>query len=235
MVFILHRVLYTWFIMIQVDLSKAFLAQAIEQASQMRVYNNSYRGNDANLVGLIGELVVEDWFRQHGINFIPEKRTDYDYRISHDNRTIDVKTKERGYDPQSSYDCSVPLYNKQHQIPDYYLYVSLTRCRNMAKDDPYRFQRAFILGGINQHGLHKNGLIWRRGQVDPSNKTKFWTDCLNVYVHQLTSPNDVIRSLQENRPEVKVWTQRILHKLKVQGQEAICHTGFQESLRRDGN
>lgn len=218
--------------MIQVDLSHALLKKAVEQASRMKIYNNSYRGSEANLVGLIGELVIEDWFQQHGINFIAEKRTDYDYRISHDNRTIDVKTKERGYDPRPDYACSVPLYNKQHQIPDYYIYVSITRCNKMKKDDPYRFKRAFILGGINQFGLHKNGRVWRRGEVDLSNNTKFWTDCLNVYVNQLTTPEDVIRSLQENRPEVKVWTQRVLHRIKEQGQEVVCNTKFQSSLRR---
>lgn len=219
--------------MIERKLTPELIQRAWDESNNMKVYNNSYRKGNANFVGLLGEMVAEEWFNENQLNFIGEKTTEHDYRISHDNRTIDVKTKDRTVDPRDNYDCSIPLYNKRHQIPDYYLFVSLTRDKKMDDNDPMRFKKAFILGAANQFAMHKFGLIWRKGQIDPSNKTKFWTDCLNVYINQLTPPEEAASSWQESRPEVKVWTQRILHKLKTQGQEAICSTGFQDELRHN--
>ena len=33
---------------------------------------------------------------------------------------------------------------------------------------------------------------WRAGETDMNNGTKFWTDCINVSMEQLTPPNEII-------------------------------------------
>lgn len=218
--------------MIKCHLNKDFLAEAYERSKKMKVLFNSRRGTNGNYVGLLGEMVIENWFNKSGINFMTDYETTHDLRISQDNRTIDVKTKERSVPPQENYGCSTPLYNKEKQIPDYYLYVSLERHKGSDKKDPFRFHTAYILGAANQYIMHKKGLIWRKDQVDPANGTKFWTDCLNVLVRDLVSPTDTLTSFRECKPEVKVYTKKLLHDLKTKGQMAICKTGFQRNLER---
>lgn len=223
--------------MIKYKISKDLIDHALQLSNPMKELNNSYRGSAANFVGILGELVAEKWFTEQGINFIADKAKTHDYRISHDGRTIDVKTKDRSVAPLPAYDCSVPLYNHSFQLPDYYLFVSLQRTggRTTGRNQefkPYNFHTAFIVGAANQHLMHKHGLIWRAGEVDPTNNTKFWTDCLNVYVNQLRTPSSFAETLKESKPEIPLWTSQFMEYLKRTGQEAICSTGFQKHLKR---
>lgn len=172
-------------------LSKELIDLALDRAGSLPVFDYSHRKEQANLVGCIGEVVFEAFLRRHEIEFRDETvSTRRDYLVA-DALAIDVKTKDRTVPPRRDYDNSVPLYNHDHQRPDYYYFISLRR-DGQPSSDPYRFKEAYILGGIGIAQLDTIGVHWKKGEVDPSNGTKFWTDCLNVRMDQLLSNAEML-------------------------------------------
>ena len=168
---------------------------ASERVESSPIYENSHRAKSANQVGFLGEVVMEEFFRENDINFSDQRiNTTHDYLIN-GNITLDVKTKDRTVIPKKDYDNSVPLYNHAHQRPDYYYFISLLRKRSDNSQCIRRFTEAFILGGIDIDTLERIGTHWRKGEVDVRNGTKFWTDCINISMEQLVNNQDMIETL----------------------------------------
>jgi hypothetical protein len=114
-----------------------------------------------------------------------------------------VKTKDRTVYPRPDYDNSVPIYNHDHQRPDYYYFVSLVRDAGTATNDPRRFKAACILGAIDQGRLNRKATRWEAGQTDPRNCTTFWTACLNVGMANLQSNVEMIALFKGNTATAK--------------------------------
>lgn len=165
-------------------------ALADERASTKPIYKNSHRGIAANQLGCLGEIAAEYWMLREKIDFVNESsRTTHDYRL-HNGIRIDVKTKDRTVPPLPRYECSVPEYNHEHQLPDYYLFVSLERDKSFGRStDIRRYKFAYVLGAIRRQVLDEKGRRWETDQVDPANGTRFWTACINVRISQLERPD----------------------------------------------
>ena len=156
------------------------------------IFDYSHRAFEANLVGCIGEVVFESFLDHHGISYQDDTwSTERDYVIA-GKFSVDVKTKDRTVYPRRDYDNSVPIYNHEHQRPDFYYFVSLVRDAGKAADDPRRFDVACLMGGIGQGRLESRATRWEAGQTDPRNGTKFWTACLNVSMTDLQSNAEMI-------------------------------------------
>lgn len=183
-------------------ITEKLLAIAQQRLNKTPVFDGSHRGADANQVGILGELVVEQWLEENAIYFKDEREsTTHDYSLSN-GKTFDVKTKDRTVQPQSNYDCSVPMYNHHHQRPDYYIFVSLQRDKLNKTNDLSRFHTAHIVGGMNMLQLEQRGIVWKAGETDSANGTTFWTDCINVSVAQLVKPLEVIDKWRLNSSAV---------------------------------
>lgn len=182
-------------------LSDAVLYEADRRAKSMPIFENSHRGAEANLVGAIGEVIAEQWFFQNGIQFTNETyETTHDYTIG-GRFTLDVKTKDRTVLPQPTYDNSVPLYNHEHQRPDYFLFISLVRDKNISNEDLRRFTHACIVGGITYDLANHKGTVFKGGETDPSNGTKFWTSCLNIQMTGLIPVKELIDIWRGRAPQ----------------------------------
>jgi len=169
------------------------LARVRLRMETMPILEGSHRMKQANEVGLLGEVIIEEFFGEHGIGYRDERtRTTHDYTMQN-GLTVDVKTKERTVVPQAHYDNSVPLYNHSHQRPDFYYFVSLMRSSRHSTTDPARFSEAHILGAISLHRLDTLGKQWNAHDTDARNGVTFWTDCLNVSMAQLTENREMIR------------------------------------------
>jgi hypothetical protein len=108
-------------------LSETHWNKALERVEGLPIYEGSHRGVQGNEVGCLGEIVIEAFFKEHDVVFKDDRNsTTHNYTIN-EKYTLDVKTKDRTVPPRSNYDCSVPLYNHEHQRPDYYYFVSLFR------------------------------------------------------------------------------------------------------------
>lgn len=177
----------------QVILNTIHWDAASDRVENSKIFKYSHRKKEANQVGYLGEVVFEEFLKKNKINFIDDrKKTTHDYSIG-DSLTLDLKTKDRTVRPKKFFDNSVPLYNHEHQRPRYYYFISLLRDRSDRSKHIKRFTHAFILGGIDIVTLEKDGKHWKKDQIDPSNGTKFWTDCINVSMEQLIGNNEMLK------------------------------------------
>ncbi len=169
-------------------LSDTLWDTAEQLVANSKIYEYSHRKLEANKVGYLGEVVAEHWFKKNGVFFADEREnTTHDYRVAK-GVTLDVKTKDRTVRPLQHYDCSVPLYNHEHQQPDFYLFISLRRNRNDNSTEISRFKEAYVLGGATQHMINSLAVTKKMGEVDLANGTKFWTSCRNIQIGQLIRP-----------------------------------------------
>lgn len=167
--------------------------EAESRAEKLPIYFNSHRKEQANKIGCLGEVVAEEWMKRNKITFKSAlEETTHDYLIN-DRLTIDVKTKDRTVAPRIDFDNSTPLYNHNHQKPNYFLFVSLQREKNKKGNDIRNYHTAYIVGAISYEELNKIGIIFYKNEVDPRNKTKFWTDCINIQMSQLISTKETSR------------------------------------------
>ena len=159
------------------------------RSDSMPVLYKSHRGREANQVGCLGEVLIEEFFTDHGVRF-KDDRSEYthDYNINQ-RFFLDVKTKDRTVVPRFYYENSVPVYQMDYQKPDFYYFVSLYRDKGTEKTDIRRFKEGYIVGGINRNKLYSIGKLWEKGSTDESNGTHFWTDCINIKMSDLI-PND---------------------------------------------
>lgn len=175
--------------MINVKITNYHIELAAKRIEKTPVFKYSHRKEAANEVGIIGEIVVEDYLISNNVYVVYDNLTTHDYRLKN-NKTIDVKTKDRTVVPQSFYECSVPLYNHEHQQPNFYIFVSLLRSRGV--EGLHRFTNAYIVGAARQIDIEEKGVKWLAGQTDPSNDTTFWTDCLNIKVYDCKPVEEVV-------------------------------------------
>jgi hypothetical protein len=175
--------------MIDIKITSDHIDQSISRLKNMPIYNNSHRKEMANEVGVVGEIVVENYLKSSNVYLVHDDLTTHDYRLKN-NKTIDIKTKDRTVIPKDYYECSVPLYNHSHQRPNFYIFVSLLRDKN--KRGLERFTNAFIVGAARFVDIEEKSVRWEAGQTDPSNGTTFWTDCLNIRIDQCADLDEII-------------------------------------------
>ncbi|MEZ8881710.1 hypothetical protein AB6E09_22280 [Vibrio lentus] len=174
-------------------------AKALERAQKNPIYENSRRGREANKVGCLGEVVAEYWMEFHGIGFTAQlNKTTHDYKLNN-GKMFDVKTKDRTVKPRDFYDCSVPLYNHQHQKPDFFLFITLERDRENKTTDITRFHTANIVGAMTYEEVEQVGILFLADEQDDRNNTEFWTDCLNVEMWQLIPNKETIEMFNGSR------------------------------------
>lgn len=168
--------------LLRIPITEVVYAEAERRVSEMPVLNGSHRGEAANEVGVLGEVVVEACLSALDVPFTPEGKTSHDLSIT-GKGIVEIKTKDRTVKPLPHYECSVPLYNHDHQVVDWYIFVSLLR--KGKAENIRRFKEAWVVGCMGRQKLQSIGKVWKAGEVDPDNGTKFWTDCINVQISDL--------------------------------------------------
>lgn len=162
-------------------------AEAAERAAAMPIYNRSMRGVAANEVGATGEIVAMRYLRACGFEVVDSGTYEKDLLV--DGLRVEVKTKERSVAPRMNYDCSAPAYNRDKQIPDWWLFVSLTnggRGRGVE-----RFRDAWVCGAILDADLRAKGRLLGVDDVDKSNGWKPTIPVWNVHISDLDDPTEV--------------------------------------------
>lgn len=149
---------------VQVD---DLLEEADSRAKFQGELKDSMRGMQANQVGALGELVGMRYLSGRGIKYEEVFCTEYDLRLTDSDTTLEFKTKERTVAPLDSYECTVPVYNHDHQRPDYYFFVSLQSSGK--SDDIRRFKVAHILGMISLANFEKKAKRRNPSDTDTSN------------------------------------------------------------------
>ena len=144
------------------------LVEARDKAAEMGQLRNSIIRGAGNIAGFIGEAIAQQVLGGKLCNT-------YDYDLVLDNGTkIDVKTKQTGYVPLPSYDCSIAALNTKQDC-DYYAFVRV-------KND---FSVGWYLGVYNKDQYMKDAVFMQKGTIDPSNGYTVKSDCYNIKIDQL--------------------------------------------------
>jgi len=147
------------------------------------------RGLRAQQAGKLGELIGEEHLRRCNVPYEPHFTTEFDvifYNMG-EREKLEFKTKERTVVPREDYDCTAPAYNKEHQVVDRYMFISLVST-DRKSDDIRRFTRGFILGSIHKEAFEQKSQLWTTSDFDWSNGWKPTVDCWNVLVSELQPP-----------------------------------------------
>jgi hypothetical protein len=159
---------------------------AQERADATPELRRSMRGRSGNEVGAMGELVAMRYLDLIGVAYRDEGQVNHDLWTAHG--TVDVKAKERTVQPQPHYDCTVPDYNAEVQLPDWYLFVSLLSDKSKGTG---RFRRGWVLGSMRRAEFHERATMWEPGAADGSNGWEATIKCWNVPVRELRQPKAV--------------------------------------------
>lgn len=123
------------------------------------------------------------------VDFEPHFTTEYDvlFKKLGKPEKLEFKTKERSVDPKDYYDCSIFEYNKEFQLVDHYMFMSLVSL-DRTSDDIQRFTKGFIVGSISREKFLEIARLEPRGIVDSSNGWSPSKNTWNVPISSLTPP-----------------------------------------------
>lgn len=158
-----------------VRISPEMEAEATELASRIPLIPNSIQGGRATTHGVLGELV---YMAANG----GTRKDTYDYDVIHDDGTrVEVKTKRTRSYPDSSYECSVAVFNAT-QGCDEYAFVRVL----------YDMSRGWYLGSLPRDEYFEKARFLRRGETDGSNGFTVKADCYNVAIRHLRGASNVV-------------------------------------------
>ena len=167
------------------------LDEADRRARKMGHLNQfTQRGLGGAQVGKLGELVAYEYLTKCGVQFEEIDCSEYDavfYNLNN-KYTLEVKTKERTVAPREDYECSAFAYNKDHQKPDYYIFISLLADKTKSKEDISRFLSAYVLGSMSGADFDSHSRSLDTGYIDPTNNWSPTKDTRNVYIRDLSAP-----------------------------------------------
>ncbi|UTW54618.1 hypothetical protein [Kordiimonas sp. SCSIO 12610] len=187
--------------MLEIKITNEDRKLAARRANNMPEWRLSMRGHEANVVGILGEVIAENWLTKNNIVIYDERNlTTHDYKLGDRKNTFEIKTKDRTVPMQMSYECTVPDYNHSHQDPDFYLFISLERDASNPQNDITRFHTAYIVGAISRKKFNEKKRSWKIGDEDRSNRWKPSMDCWNVYAKDLGPPKTVIKHWSKFNP-----------------------------------
>ena len=155
--------------MIQIKITPEIIARAKKKAATVGNLQGSITGSMSNVVGAIGEVVVDDY-----TGGIEANSKDFDLMVG--NRRVDVKTKRCNTTPSPKYDCSVAAHGTKQDC-DSYVFVRILTDHS----------KAWILGEIATPEFYKKATRYRTGDVDPANGFVFKADCYNLAIQELDS------------------------------------------------
>lgn len=150
----------------------------------------SMRGLQASQVGAMGELVGMHYLDLLKVKYedVSGESTTHDINafVEGGKKKVEFKSKERTVAPLEYYDCTVPMYNKEHQQPDYYIFLSLLSTGK--SEDIKRFKKGYLLGSLSREEFNARATLWVPGDVDNTNNWTPTIECFNVQVLDLNKP-----------------------------------------------
>lgn len=184
---------------LKIPLPASVLDMAVKKSNEIGVLHQSYRGQAGVAIGCIGEMVVERWLTNNGVSFSNEtNKTTHDYVVN--GKRVEVKTKARTVPPKPEYEVTISSGSIDHQDAYYYIFLSLHGDKGAVLP-----HTAYIVGGSTRE-YYKNNCIHRKGGELQSNGMTMKGDCLNMYMSNLETPEELIstlKKLQERQNEPK--------------------------------
>jgi len=136
---------------------------------------NSITKGNGNILGALGEIIVCDYYKNiYGDHVVIEQNT-YDWDLTINGFTIDVKTKNCTSKPINYYNVTVSNSNIKQKC-QYYCFVRIMN----------DFSKAWILGFLPKDKFYKLATFAKRDSIDPTKpEWTFKDDCYNLEISKL--------------------------------------------------
>lgn len=144
-----------------------FTKQAKEEAEEMGSLNGSIEDGDGNYAGFLAELVFAHVFDAN-------RDPTFEYDVTRDEGTYDLKTKRRTVKPKGYYDASIADWNTD-QDADRYYFASLNTDTHVMT----------LLGYLDTDEYYNKATFHEKGDLDPDNGFRFSADCYNVAYNEM--------------------------------------------------
>lgn len=95
--------------------------QRAKNLYDFKALNKSIMGGGCNIIGALGEVMIQDIFKGNEI----DTASTYDYDLKIGNIKFDVKTGKVTTAPKNHYNVKIPAYQKRQQT-DYYFFGYVT-------------------------------------------------------------------------------------------------------------
>jgi len=137
--------------------------------------NNSITKGKGNLGGRLGEIAFASYIGA-------ELADDYGFDILLDEK-IEIKTKRRTVPPKNHYEVSVAS-TSLHQKPDRYVFMSVEFERKRGFNY-YGLKNVWLCGDMKAEEYLDRARVWKKGEMDESNKFVTLVDMHNLRIDQL--------------------------------------------------
>lgn len=168
--------------LIKREITTPIIAKAHEKALELGSLRNSITKGEGNLVGFVGEGLLNEYLLEQGQMSNWSNTYEYDIILNGD-VTIDVKSKRTNFIPKLDYECSVAALNTKQDC-DVYVFTRV-------KGD---MSVGWILGFLPKKEYFDSASFMEKGMIDPSNGWKVKTDCYQVPINELRPINDLFES-----------------------------------------
>ena len=132
-----------------------------------------YERIESRLAGIVGECVYQELFPMAKKS--PDRDVPFDFY--QDGKKIDVKCKYRTVPPKKNFEASFFAYQIGQHFQEVDRYVFMSTMGD--------FSKVWICGYIEKKDFLDRAVVWKRGQVDPSNGKVFHEDTYSVFYNQL--------------------------------------------------
>ena len=137
---------------------------------------NSITEGKGNVAGRLGELAFASYV---GAEIADHK----DFDLTLNGEKIEVKTKRRTVKPRGNYEVSVAK-TSLHQKPDRYVFISIEFDRKDGSNY-YGLKNVWLCGDMSAKDYIKKSWVWKKGQMDESNKFVTLVDMHNLSIDKL--------------------------------------------------
>lgn len=133
-----------------------------------------YDKEESRMAGILGEIVFQHYLGETGVRC---KNLSYDYVFN--GKKIDVKCKFRTVVPRPIFEASFFSYQADTYYKDVEYYAFLSTIRD--------YETVwFCAYSSKENWLHNpNGVLWKTGQIDPTNRKRFDKDTWSVFYKDL--------------------------------------------------
>jgi hypothetical protein len=153
---------------IEFNISKEMYSRAFQRAEAMGAINGSVEKGKGNLIGFLAEEVVSLYLN------VPILDT-RDYDMIYNNVKIDVKAQGCTARPEQNYEVTVYNWNTRQEC-DIYVFVRVEK---------YQKNKAWIVGWQGKEQYFTNAVLYKKGDVDPSNNYVYREDKWNSKISTL--------------------------------------------------
>lgn len=141
--------------------------EASNKAEKLGILKKSILQGKGNSAGIVGEIVVRNYIGA-------TQEESYDYDLSKDGITYDVKTKQVTTTPKPNYECSIAEYQLKQDC-DRYVFTRVNLSDNTC----------WILGWINKDEFFEKAKLIKQSEVDQSNGWQAKVSCYNLPISEL--------------------------------------------------